>query len=289
MKIAYLFLVHKHPEFIKLIIEHLMDGSSDFYIHVDKKSEFELFEKALRPLEREHIFFVKPRLNIHWGAFSIIKATLNCCRMAIGQKKNYDYFINMSGQDYPIKSIAEIHSFLSKNKGTNFIEHIRKPGRGGFGSEYTKFHFMDIDNIWLRKFVHGFSHLIGVFYKRKFLPHMSPYLGSGWWILSSKMIHYIIERINENLQIIKFFKKVLLPDEVFFQTLVLNSPMKDTVNDKNMRYIRWSRGGPTPDVFRLSDFEELADREELFARKFDPELDFEIIKKINKILLNKRG
>ena len=55
---------------------------------------------------------------------------------------------------------------------------------------------------------------------------------------------------------------------------------KKIPNDSHtiMRYIDWNRGGPY--VWKSCDFPELIDSDFLFARKFDSNIDADVIKKI---------
>ena len=46
----------------------------------------------------------------------------------------------------------------------------------------------------------------------------------------------------------------------------------------NMRHIDWKRGGPY--VFRINDYEELIGVRSIFARKFDENIDIDIVNKI---------
>jgi Core-2/I-Branching enzyme len=75
---------------------------------------------------------------------------------------------------------------------------------------------------------------------------------------------------------VRFFEHVFVPDELFFQTLVLNSPHRDSVVDANLRYIDWSTT-PGPKVLRTDDLEALLGSGMLFARKFDETVDAEIL------------
>ncbi|NGY93813.1 beta-1,6-N-acetylglucosaminyltransferase [Bacillus megaterium] len=39
--------------------------------------------------------------------------------------------------------------------------------------------------------------------------------------------------------IYNYFKYVLIPDEIFFQTILLNSKFKDEIINDNLTYINW--------------------------------------------------
>lgn len=88
------------------------------------------------------------------------------------------------------------------------------------------------------------------------------------------------------------FYNTLCADELFLQTIVVNSDFINKLYYKefddnmiaNMRFIDWKRGMPY--VFRENDFNELINTDLLFARKFDYEIDRNIIDKIFNYLKN---
>ena len=51
-----------------------------------------------------------------------------------------------------------------------------------------------------------------------------------------------------NPDYVRFFEHVFVPDELFFQTIIMNSPLRDTVENDDLRYLDWSRE-PAPAVF----------------------------------------
>jgi hypothetical protein len=75
---------------------------------------------------------------------------------------------------------------------------------------------------------------------------------------------------------VRFFRHVLIPDELFFQTIVMNSPLRDSVENENLRYLDWSRE-PAPAVLLESDLPALVSSHKLFARKFDERIDSTIL------------
>ena len=80
---------------------------------------------------------------------------------------------------------------------------------------------------------------------------------------------------------------------MFLQTEIMNSKYKNNLYynkmDNNyiacMRYIDWNRGKPY--TWTLNDFDELIHSKFLFARKFDWNIDKEIIIKIKEYIENK--
>ena len=114
--IAMLMLCHILPNQINDFVDILDDGHFDFFIHVDKKSDIQAgIEK------RNSVHFVpdEKRIDVRWGQYSMVKATLQLIELAT-KTDQYDYYWLCSGQDFPIKRTDEIYEFLS-NKNCNFI------------------------------------------------------------------------------------------------------------------------------------------------------------------------
>jgi hypothetical protein len=90
--------------------------------------------------------------------------------------------------------------------------------------------------------------------------------------------------------IIKSFRGVRCPDEIFVQSLIANSPYKDTVADYSKdsanltRKIDWERGNPY--IWRKWDYKELIESDALFARKFNSGVDKDIINLISDRICN---
>lgn len=91
--------------------------------------------------------------------------------------------------------------------------------------------------------------------------------------------------VSKEQDILKCYKDTYCCDEVFLQTLVYNSSYKNNlysyiIDDyhANMRDIDWKRGRPY--TWRNTDFDELMASDYLFARKFDEQIDDQIVHKI---------
>ena len=77
------------------------------------------------------------------------------------------------------------------------------------------------------------------------------------------------------------FRFTCCPDEIFAQTVLMNSPFKDKrynpVKNENssLRLIDWKRGAPY--VWTNDDKEQIMSSDDLFARKFSTAKDKQII------------
>lgn len=120
-KICYLILAYNDPENLYRLINRLNDRA-DFYIHIDKKSEIKEFTTLFE--DYPNVTFIKDRVKVYWGGFSIVQAELNLVETALSKNNSYMRYVLLSGSDYPIKDTKEIHRFFEQNKDTEFIRGI---------------------------------------------------------------------------------------------------------------------------------------------------------------------
>ena len=67
-------------------------------------------------------------------------------------------------------------------------------------------------------------------------------------------------------------------DELFVQTIAMNSPYRQNIANDSLRYIDWEHGFPYS--FTAEDYSLLMNSDKLFARKFDEKKDFQIVARI---------
>ena len=311
MKIAYLILAHHLTEQLTRLIHRLATSETYFFVHVSKNADNSEYDKIVEGVrDLPNVIFLE-RQKTYWGRilFPIVDGILE-----IFKRKNleFDYMFLLSGQDYPIKPNVYIADFLSKNNGKQFIHNFAIPRdkfidqnkglvwedeRGGLDrienwhvSLFGKiFHLQEGNNSSsrIKSFIRHFFVLL--LPKRKFVKGFKPYGGSAWWCLTRECLAYIYEFINENRGFVNYFKYVNLPEEIFFQTIILNSSFKDSVVNDDLRCIDWPDGGWHPRIWRKEDFEILKSSNALIARKFDSKIDSEILDLIDNKLLSARG
>jgi Core-2/I-Branching enzyme len=206
----------------------------------------------------------------HWGDFGHVRATLKGIRQLLSNEIPFDYAILLTGQDYPVRSPREIESFLAKADGQSFMHHWPLPyplwdGRGGL-DRLESWHF-----IRYRRRLH-----VRVPLRRRLPGGLRPYGGTPYWVLSRAVIEWIDNFVAHNPRFVRFFEHVFVPDELFFQTLVMNSPLGDSVVDDDLRYTDWERM-PAPAILGQDDLPKLLESNALIARKFDPTVDSKVL------------
>lgn len=312
MVINYIILAHKNPKQLKRLIETLSSYNCFFYVHIDKNVVIEPFLNETENLE--NVFFLPhhKRENGTWGDIGIVKATINALKEVLTDKR-MGHLILLSAQDYPIQSNKNIESFLSDNKANNFIEIFPIPtdywsnkgenriNKYKFNISNRRHNFIQICSIFESEFytVRTFkdifrlvkykkhSYLRHIFVKRNFPNYIKPYGGgSQWWAITYEMANRIIKFLEDYPDYLKYHHYTLVPDEIFFHSIIMHFAENDSeikINN-SLTYVNWAKKScELPVTFTSTDFKELTSqtKEKFFARKFDNELDEEILDQID--------
>jgi hypothetical protein len=123
-----------------------------------------------------------------------------------------------------------------------------------------------------------------IFRKRTPPTKMKLFGGPGYWCITRNCAKYVHDFVRRNPRFCRFFKYVDIPDEIFFHTIILNSPFAGKVINDDLRCIDISaRRGPR--IWEKFDLETLTRSNGLIARKFDTAVDTEILDLIDSKLL----
>jgi hypothetical protein len=87
---------------------------------------------------------------------------------------------------------------------------------------------------------------------------------------------YVSRFVRDNPRVTRFFEHVFVPDEIFFQTIVMNSEFRDDVVNDTLHFVDW-HAEPGPAILRTADVPRMESSGKLFARKFDLEVDSHVL------------
>ncbi|MDF2552762.1 MAG: glycosyl transferase [Chryseobacterium sp.] len=268
INIAYLILVHRLPDQFKKLFRAIYEPTNFYLIHIDKKANQEIGEEVRSFLEKYPNVHILNHENVVWGGYSMVQAELDGMKYLLDMNAEWDYFINLSGQDYPLKSQKIIKNFLSKNNGKSYIKIANQ--------EKARPETMNrIENY----FEESEGKISDKTHKRDFMKNIIPYIGGQWMILTRDCCEFIINS-TEVKKFEDYYLNTLIPDESFFQTVLMNTSFIGTLVDDDKRAIIWIPDGDIklrPKTFTKADLEFLQKGNHLFARKFDDNVDENII------------
>lgn len=234
------------------------------------------------------------------GDFEILDGYLAALRWA-RENTAYDWVTNLSGQDYPVSSLAGFTAELAAAEHDGFLHHFdavrqnvdqMRPMHWPPGHGYGRYYFQYAkikDNAsmigraalkWPRV---AFDRLdapyrintaYGLLFGRRatatpFTNQFRCYAGSYWHTIRRRCADYLLDFTDRNPDIVSYMRRVLIPDESFVQTVLVNEPRFHFVNDNRRYYnMRGSRRGH-PQALTADDAPVFLGKGYIFARKFE--------------------
>ncbi|PLS27451.1 glycoside transferase family protein [Bifidobacterium anseris] len=288
MRHAYLIMAYTNFDQLGTLLRLLDDDRNDLYLHIDAKTSRTEVPDLRRYVRRSKLTIVEP-IPVAWGGYSQVRCEMRLIRAALESGEPYGYLHLLSGADLPIKTNDEICRFLQEHDGKEFIAFVYRNANGGRMDAIKE--RIALHHPWQERTGRKDDLPTRVLSKAQKLLHVDRLKGSGlkeigkgsqWFSITAEFGRYLTEQ--EPL-VERTFRSSYCSDELFIQTMVLNSPFAGNLYDPNgdghgdnLRLIDWERGAPY--VFRSQDYDELMASPQLFARKFDERVDSAIIRKI---------
>jgi hypothetical protein len=260
MRPAFIISAYQRPDLLARLAEALRPHP--VAIHIDKKSAIGP-DVERRLGARPDVAFL-PRHICHWGLFGHVEASLEGLKWFLGT--SCDYAILLTGQCYPLKSMSDIIQDLADLDGRSIVNHTAFPrpewlqhDEGGYRrleSFYVKLPLLRTPKrirLWDRHVPGG----------------LHPYGGSSYWCMSRACADHVVRTVHRNPELVRFFRRTLIPDEMFFQTVLANSTHRDELIDAPIHYFEFSSGGRNPAILRDKSLAAAMASGAWFARKFD--------------------
>lgn len=293
MKIAYIVQCHRNPKQLNLLFYQLLKQNCDVYVHIDKK----VTDIDSLIISHPNLFVLpfNKRVKVGWGGISQVEASLQLIKCVVESHRQYDYVWLISGQDFPIQTQSHIIDFLKDNIGKCFIDcdstetkrYVRLLKRNEvMHSEWIsgKGTFQKIvRNVWYIV-SGGRCHTFKLFKRR--LNSDKFYFGSSWWCLPFECCKEMLAYLQEDTKFYHFFRHCHCPDESFFQTLLMNHTSFKNKVERKLVYVDWTGCENSPRTLTESDYSKIIGGGYMFARKFDLDIDQNIVKIIERDLNN---
>jgi Core-2/I-Branching enzyme len=231
-----------------------------------------------------NVRFVRPHVETRWAHISVSLATLealNCLR----NHANPEWFVFLSGSDYPVRSADAIIKDLSSTRYDAFLgsqpmfetREVRYGVPGWVGEAWDRYCVQTCSvPLPSRDLKFGFLPL-----RRKKLDIRNPTMvrlilrakgcpvrifgGDAWFEANRKAVDRLLAASIHRL--LRYFRDRFGPDEALFHTVLCNQ--KDVALGPAKRYVDWSNGGCNPKVLDMSDVPRMVGSGAHFARKFD--------------------
>lgn len=296
MKFAYLIVAHKNAPQVLRLYARLRHPGAVFVFHFDRGCQPAFYQQVMAALQDQPDCLFAERVRVVWGGWGMTQAALNCLQALQESGLSYDRVFLLSGQDYPLKTHAEMVEKLAIDAEKNYIEYrsyaeMTQDERDRYDRvHFRPFHWLHFGFPPRRK--HPLAWLVnglviaGLPNKTERPVGIAVYKGATWWGLEKFAVDYILQQAAtpKGRRLLDYFRYVNLPDEGYFQTVLLNSPFRATLVNESLHFICWQAGHYHPAPFSPADFKEMIASGKLFARKFELPADAALLDRIDEHL-----
>lgn len=223
MTVGIVMLVHNAFDRAEQVIRHWVKGGCPVVVHVDKNvddARHNAFVAALDDLSKSVKFCKRHRCE--WGTWGIVAGTQSATTLLLTSFPDVRHAFLASGSCMPLRPVRELVQYLDSRPRTDFIESATTSEVswtvGGLDAErFTmRFPFSWKTN---RRMFDGYVKLQrAVRFKRKVPAGLVPHMGSQWWCLTRQTLTAILQDPEREVYD-RYFKRVWIPDESYFQTL----------------------------------------------------------------------
>jgi len=121
--IAFSILMFKDVEQFERLLRAIYRPQNLYCVHVDNRSASDI-HAAVHAIARcfDNVFILRPSIAVHWGWFSVLEPELKCMKKLLRRSKKWKYFINLTGQEFPLKTNWQIVRILKAFNGSNNME-----------------------------------------------------------------------------------------------------------------------------------------------------------------------
>jgi hypothetical protein len=257
-------------------------GNFDIYIHIDKKSH--VSPSFLQGLCRErNVKAVDSVYSIYWGGRNHVSAILWLCKEALEKSPCATHFHLISGNDMLIKAPKDVIRYFHSAGDANFLDFFPLPSEqwaGGGLNRLEYIHPMDRLNVKERYEAEVYARYLRMQRQWNFrrpLPEYPLYGGSSWWSLTRRAVEYMISHYNWNGWYSRL-ENTFAPDEMYVQTLLLNSELAGTIVPNHLRYILWEpQNGSLPAILDERNLSRMIQSDAVFARKVNRTISHRLI------------
>lgn len=241
----------------------------------------------------ENVSFVRPHIETAWAEFSVVEATVRAIERMYEAPESPEWFVVLSGADYPIKSPARILRDLNEGSFDAHI-HFELITSSSSGREWQR-------DCHLRYCTKRFT--LPYFTKRlqprsrtlelrhpvltkpllPFSRNLSCFAGSQWFSANRRAARYIINFHKTRTKLAAHYRTLMFPEESYFQTVLANADALK-LHDESWRYADWSENQSHPKVLLTADLPRLLASRAHFARKFDVDADQNVLDELDKVM-----
>jgi Core-2/I-Branching enzyme len=278
--VVYVVISHRNPEQVLRLVRVLREGPAALVlVRHDPRWE----ELTTGQIEAAGAEPVEDGLKATWGGWSQVKLIVSCLREA-AERHDPDWVLVLSGQDYPLRPLADIEADLHASPADARLGSVRpveteRPTAGD--DEFflrCRYRHYARPRVFpsslpgpIRPLVYArdLPPLVGV--RRIEPPPLEFHASADWLTLGRAGLRAVLTAAVDR-RLTRHFRRVAVPSESFFASVLLANPALIVERDSR-RFSSFAHGAPHPDTLTSEDLDRLLSSGADFARKFDATVD----------------
>lgn len=172
---------------------------------------------------------MKKRIEIYWGGFNSVVATMEAIREILHNDINFNRIVLLQGKDYPLRSNSYIHNFFDERKDQEFCK-AKDISTSKFPSDYMKccgYWCKDRKKNIITQFLTFLNVVVNIKYRRAtiLINDESWHIYHGWaqFAITDECASYVLSVYDTNSRYNRYMKHCFPPDELYIQTIIHNS------------------------------------------------------------------
>jgi len=271
--LGFVMLCHTALDRAGQVARHWAVAGSPVVIHVDRRvpePEVQGLQASLADLDNVRF---SQRFTCNWGTWGIVQATQEAAKLMLDEFPAVRHVYLASGSCLPLRPTEELRSFLDARPRTDFIESVTTADVGwtvgGLDQERFTLSFPFSWRTQRRLFDRyvKLQRRLGI--RRKVPDTIVPHMGSQWWCLTRQTLSAILEAPDRKATD-RYFRRVWIPDESYFQTLVRRYSTQ--VESRSLTLAKFDFQG-RPHIFYDDHLQLLRRTDSFVARKIWPQAD----------------
>ncbi len=222
MTAGCVMLCHGELDRPEQVARHICAQGTPVVLHVDSGTQ--VSRRRLQRLSAVPGLVLADRRRSRWGGWDLVEAALAGALQLLSRHPELSHVCLISGSCLPLRPMAELDRFLAANRGCDFIESVRITQAdwviSGLQEERfsLRFPFRFREQRRLFDLATRAQRFLPEGLQRHLPDGLDPCLGSQWWCLSRGTLEAILA--DPCLpQVARYFRRVWIPDEAFFQSM----------------------------------------------------------------------
>ena len=221
--VGIIMLVHTALDRAEQVARHWTENGCPVVLHVDQNVSSATYRQFRNALADDPLIKFSKRHRCEWGTWGIVAASQAAATLMLAEFQEVRHVYLSSGSCLPLRPVKDLVEYLAARPRTDFIESATTADVpwivGGLDVERFTLRF---PFSW-KKHRYLFDRYVDLQRKlrirRKIPEGLVPHMGSQWWCLTRQTLSAILED-PERPTYDRYFQRVWIPDESYYQTLV---------------------------------------------------------------------